>query len=296
MSYHFLLIAAMLIIVLLSATTIVLGDSDPCPGGYCKLDSRLIPLNSTEGYKLLLDGKSHDFFQMVNNFESQDSTIQCGLGSLVTVLNSLYINKPPTFCLPNNTNNTNNTCFKVYTQTYVKQVDPCSSAIIREKPNVLGLELDQVARIFQCFSTVRAPITTTKYYYGQTRQAKFKQLLEKTYQPGVFLIANYQRGKVYQEPWIGAHYSPLAAYNKEKDKVLILDVARFKYPPVWVNSYDIIAAVSTNTTSGLPRGILAVSAKPYPGVISINMSPNKISVNLHLSAPVLISLISSQFN
>ena len=30
------------------------------------------------------------------------------------------------------------------------------------------------------------------------------------------------------------HYSPIGAYNRDSDMALILDVARFKYPPYWV--------------------------------------------------------------
>lgn len=30
------------------------------------------------------------------------------------------------------------------------------------------------------------------------------------------------------------HFSPIGGYHAERDMVLILDVARFKYPPHWV--------------------------------------------------------------
>ena len=30
------------------------------------------------------------------------------------------------------------------------------------------------------------------------------------------------------------HFSPLAGYDEEEDMVLILDTARFKYPPHWI--------------------------------------------------------------
>ena len=32
------------------------------------------------------------------------------------------------------------------------------------------------------------------------------------------------------------HYSPIAGYNQNNDKVLYLDVARFKYPSYWLDS------------------------------------------------------------
>jgi hypothetical protein len=43
---------------------------------------------------------------------------------------------------------------------------------------------------------------------------------------------NYQRGALGQKE--SGHISPLAAYNAASDRFLILDVAAYKYPPVWV--------------------------------------------------------------
>ncbi len=45
---------------------------------------------------------------------------------------------------------------------------------------------------------------------------------------------NYLRKSINQES--GGHISPIAAYHKESDRFLILDVARYKYPPVWVKA------------------------------------------------------------
>jgi hypothetical protein len=41
------------------------------------------------------------------------------------------------------------------------------------------------------------------------------------------------------------HISPLAAYDKEGDRFLILDVSRYKYPPVWVEAAALFAAMNT---------------------------------------------------
>ena len=44
-----------------------------------------------------------------------------------------------------------------------------------------------------------------------------------------FVIVNYLRKAIGQEK--GGHISPLAAYDAETDRFLILDVSRYKYPP-----------------------------------------------------------------
>jgi len=58
-----------------------------------------------------------------------------------------------------------------------------------------------------------------------------------------FAIVNYLRMVIGQER--GGHISPLAAYDAELDRFLILDVARYKYQPVWVSASDLFSAMNT---------------------------------------------------
>ena len=58
-----------------------------------------------------------------------------------------------------------------------------------------------------------------------------------------FVIINYLRMAIGQER--GGHISPLAAYDAKTDRFLILDVARYKYPPVWVTASDLFNAINT---------------------------------------------------
>jgi hypothetical protein len=44
-----------------------------------------------------------------------------------------------------------------------------------------------------------------------------------------------------------ADASPLAAYEAKADLFIILDVARYEYPPVWVTTTDIFDAMNTPT-------------------------------------------------
>jgi len=45
-------------------------------------------------------------------------------------------------------------------------------------------------------------------------------------------VANFDRSGLGM---VGAgHFSPVVAYNPSKDLALVLDVARYKYPPFWV--------------------------------------------------------------
>ena len=49
------------------------------------------------------------------------------------------------------------------------------------------------------------------------------------------------------------HISPLAAYDADTDRFLILDVSRFKYPPVWVGTAELFTAMNTTDPNNEPR-------------------------------------------
>jgi glutathione gamma-glutamylcysteinyltransferase len=51
------------------------------------------------------------------------------------------------------------------------------------------------------------------------------------------LVVSFARSALGQTG--DGHFSPLAAYHKETDQVLLLDVARFKYAPYWVSVEDL---------------------------------------------------------
>jgi Phytochelatin synthase len=58
----------------------------------------------------------------------------------------------------------------------------------------------------------------------------------------------------------GGHISPIAAYNQRTDRFLILDVSRYKYPPVWVKAIDLWQAIkTTDSDSGKTRGFVLVT-------------------------------------
>jgi hypothetical protein len=61
--------------------------------------------------------------------------------------------------------------------------------------------------------------------------------------PGRGMAVNYLRGALGQEG--RGHTSPLAAYHPESDRFLILDVSRYRYPPVWVRARGLFAAMNT---------------------------------------------------
>ena len=57
------------------------------------------------------------------------------------------------------------------------------------------------------------------------------------------------------------HLSPLAAYDRGADTVLVLDTASYKCPPTWVPLSKLYEAVkTTDGASGRTRGYVEISA------------------------------------
>ncbi|KAJ0015046.1 hypothetical protein Pint_20195 [Pistacia integerrima] len=72
------------------------------------------------------------------------------------------------------------------------------------------------------------------------------------------VITSYHRGTFKQTG--SGHFSPIGGYHAGKDMVLILDVARFKYPPHWVPLTLLWEAMDTiDKATGHQRGFMIVS-------------------------------------
>lgn len=88
---------------------------------------------------------------------------------------------------------------------------------------------------------------------------KFRQLIvQNLRQPENFVVINYLRRNLGQKG--GGHISPIVAYHEPSDRFLILDVARYRYSPVWVKSKTLWEAINTvDSTSGKTRGFILVN-------------------------------------
>ncbi len=65
------------------------------------------------------------------------------------------------------------------------------------------------------------------------------------------------------------HFSPIVAYNQAEDEVLILDVERYKYPPVWVRKFDLFTAMTTPSSKEY-GGLVALIGPPFEPNISFS--------------------------
>jgi glutathione gamma-glutamylcysteinyltransferase len=69
------------------------------------------------------------------------------------------------------------------------------------------------------------------------------------------LVAAYDRAALGQTG--SGHFSPLGGIHAARDLVLVLDVARFKYPPHWVPTEQLWRAMQPiDAATGRARGWL----------------------------------------
>jgi len=210
------------------------------------LSPNLIGFNSDEGEKLLIDSKSReDFFPLSMQFVTQNNQAYCGVASIVMVLNGLQIPAPevPQY-----------KPYRVFTQENFFSNENTKKVLTSEVVSRQGMTLDQLGGLLASYG-----VKVNIYHAADTSLEQFRRLVaENLKQPKNFVVVNYLRKEIGQEK--GGHISPLAAYNEQTDRFLILDVSRYKYPPVWVKTTDLWKAMATtDSASGKTRGFVFVS-------------------------------------
>ena len=157
----------------------------------------------------------------------------CGVASLVMVLNSLGVAAPqPEGFAP----------YHFFTQDDVFPVGG-STIFSAQWIEHHGLTLDQVAQIATHFGAVVKTVHATPDGLAQFRSEAAQALAT----PGSYVIVNFRRATMDEEGF--GHISPLAAYDAKTDRFLIMDVARYKYPPAWVRTQDLYTAMDTQDPS-----------------------------------------------
>jgi len=218
------------------------ADSLPLPAS-------LVDFNSPEGERYLIEARANaDYFPLASQFVTQKTQAYCGVASLTMVLNALGVRAPST---------PEYEPYKFFTQDNV--LDAETDAILsREVIARRGTTLDQLGALV-AYHGVNGEV----HHAGDETLEDFRASARKALSTrDHYVIVNYLRKALGQQ--IGGHISPLAAYDEKQDRFLILDVARYKYPPVWVSAADLYAAMNTPdaVNGGKTRGYVLVSKRP----------------------------------
>ena len=114
-----------------------------------------------------------------------------------------------------------------------------------------------------CLARCNGASSVLKYAMGMTEQEFREDVIAACSSPArrSVLVASYARPVLNQSG--SGHFSPIGGYHQGRDLVLILDVARFKYPPHWVPLTTLFLAMQgIDKDSNKSRGYLMLSASP----------------------------------
>ena len=189
----------------------------------------------------LLDGKMTSYFRLAQQFHTQSDPAYCGLGSLVCALNALRIDPARLWKGP--------------WRWFSEELLDCCKPL--EEVRRLGLSLDEVACVARCNGTdVELHRPGSEHGIESFRT----HVIESTTRDeGPVLVVNYSRRTLGQTG--DGHFSPIGGYHGSSDRVLLLDTARFKYPPHWVSVELLFAAMQAqDDATGLARGWLRLQA------------------------------------
>ncbi|XP_014771294.1 glutathione gamma-glutamylcysteinyltransferase [Octopus bimaculoides] len=206
------------------------------------LPESCISFSSEEGKTIfteaLMSGYMNCYFKLAAQFRTQDEPAYCGLSTLVMILNALEIDP--------------GIAWKGPWRWYHENMLECCVPL--EVVKVKGISLEQFTCIAQCNCLV-----TTVVRPEPKDEETFRNVVKSyTKRDNAFIVATYSR-KVLKQTGDG-HFSPIAGYHPGRDMVLIMDTARFKYPPHWIHLPSLLTAMNTqDKATGTLRGYVLLS-------------------------------------
>ena len=202
------------------------------------LPDKLIALSSPQGRSMLLHAlqnrTAESYWSLMEHFSNQSDPAYCGVTTLQIVLNSLSVDP--------------NVRWRGGWRYYGDEdtiLQRC--CISHERIRRAGISLPQFARLAKCQGlqvTMKQPTTASL--------EEFRQDVKEFVSTGQgIVVASFARSTLEQTG--DGHFSPIAAYHD--DRVLILDVARFKYAPYWVSLSVLYEAMKPlDKATAQPRG------------------------------------------
>lgn len=197
---------------------------------------------SPEGKKIfteaLENGTMNGFFKLISYYQTQSDPAFCGLATLSVVLNALAIDPGRKWKGP----------WRWFDDSMLDCCEPL------DKIQSQGITFGKVACLGRCNGAKVEPFRSDQSNIDDFRN----RLISCSSSEDCHVIVSYLRTPLNQTG-IG-HFSPLGGYHAERDMALILDVARFKYPPHWVPVTFLWNAMNTiDQATGQYRGYMIIS-------------------------------------
>ena len=193
----------------------------------------------------LAAGTHESYFPLVEQFMTQSSPPYCGLTTLAMMLNSLNIDP--------------NQRWQGGWRWFNEDMLLGNCCKPRSEVEQDGMTMDEFAGIARCHGAV---VECTRASEGGV-DAFREQVIEAVSSPSApLLAASFSRAPLGQTG--DGHFSPIAGYDAATDHLLVLDVARFKYPP-WYAPLPLFfeAMRPCDPASGRARGYMHVAPSSH---------------------------------
>ena len=251
--------------LILSAVLALLAQLQPLP-------PQLVALDSDEGQKFLLESSARrSYFALAGTFLTQKTQSFCGVASSVMVLNAMPVQAPVS---------AGYAPFRAFTEDNIfEAAAPMTPQFVANG----GLTIEQLQSLLEA-NRVEARARPASESSLEAFRAEASQALAA---PAHHVLIDFYRSELGQD--FGAHWSPLAAYHAGSDRFLVLDVARFRYPPYWARAADLWKAMDTrDLDSGKTRGYVLVSPLAgAPGRVAVPLVKHRL-LRLALGAGLLV--------
>jgi glutathione gamma-glutamylcysteinyltransferase len=214
----------------------------------------MISFSSAEGRRVFAEalaaGGLDGYFPIAEQFHTQSDPSFCGLGSLVVALNALGIDPGRLWKGP----------WRWFAEELLDCCVPLSE--VRER----GLDLEELGCLARCNGA------DVELRHADPSDADaFREAVRAATTGGTVLVASYDRRALDQTG--SGHFSPIGGYHAERDLVLVLDVARFKYPPHWVPIEQLFRAMqSIDPATGRARGWMVLRGREQGIALGFNVT------------------------
>ncbi|BGP11398.1 hypothetical protein JCM10049v2_007303 [Rhodotorula toruloides] len=234
------------------------------------LPETCIAFNSPEGKRLfakaLAEGNMESFFLLAPQMVTQNEPAYCALGTLVQILNSLEVDPQRKW----------KGGWRWYDQNMLDCCRPLTDIAVD------GLTLPEFACLARCNglrARIAQPVLDSTPSQREEAIANFRRDLKDVSRGRGIMAFSYSRRTLGQTG--DGHFSPVGALCEEEDMVLILDVARFKYPSYWIPvslAYD--SMLPLDKATGQPRGYAVLDvAGAEPGSLDAPLSLAVVTLN-----------------
>lgn len=216
----------------------------------------LVNLNSEEGIRRLRRQSFRSpVWSLLQNLEPQVGATFCSIATTVTLLNSMHtkglltapawISFSPTY-----------TRFSQF--TLLNYCNRC--AVTYASVALHGATLSEWWAFTSEFVSVNMKVASKADV--KTFRSDLRHLSSN------FIGVNYDRRALGQQG--EGHVSPVAAFDEQTDSVLVLDVAMYRYDPVWVQTTNLFAAMtSVDPTSAMSRGWLTLEPRNSASILTL---------------------------